>query len=155
LQNIYPTTTSEEPDSKSPAVHHYDLYRLDQPHDLYRLDLDTSLPGCVSLIEWAERLDSTSELIPEEYLALRITVLVESERQQAVERVVRESREAGRNEINDSDDNDNEEEGNEDERWRRIEIWPKGERWKSRVEQLFQHVRARGAALDLYNLSSS
>jgi len=127
------------------------LYRLGQPQDFHRLDLRNSLPGCVSLIEWAERLDITGELVPEEHLALRITILLESERQQVLERAVSKSRKAGQDEISSSDDD---KEGDEDERWRRIEIWPKGERWKSRVEHLHQHVGARGDALDLY-LSSA
>ncbi|KAL4527304.1 hypothetical protein Ndes2526B_g08993 [Nannochloris sp. 'desiccata'] len=147
LQNIYPTTTtSEERNPKSPAIHHFDLYRLGQPQDLHRLDLENSLPGCVSLIEWADRMDTTSGLIPEEYVALRITVLSESEKQQELERAAIKSREAGQEESSSDDD----EEENDDERWRRIEIWPKGERWRNRVEQLQQHVSARGAALDLY-----
>ncbi len=126
------------------------MYRLQgQPQDLHRLDLEASLPACVSLIEWAERLDTASSLIPEEYLALRITVLSENEKQRAMEqqRAVTEETSGGNGE---SDNEESEEEEEDDERWRKIEIWPKGERWMTRVEQLQRHVKARGAAFDLY-----
>jgi tRNA A37 threonylcarbamoyladenosine biosynthesis protein TsaE len=142
LQNIYPTTTELGPNS--PAVHHFDLYRLDQPQDLQRLDLETSLPSCVSLIEWAERLDTTNGVVPEEYIALKITVLSESEQQQAAAH----QQDGDKKNIHSSSDSEDDEE--DDERWRKIEIWPVGERWKTRVEQLQQHVRTRGAALDLH-----
>lgn len=132
-----------------------DLYRLDQPQDLHRLDLENSLPSCVSLIEWAERLDTPSgSMVPEEYLALRITILSEEEKQRALEHEKNRASVDGNGSddavSNSEEDDDEGEEEEEDDRWRKIEIWPEGERWRNRVEQLQQHVTARGAALDLY-----
>ena len=37
-------------------LYHYDLYRLDDPQDVYELGWEESLSGGVSLVEWPERL---------------------------------------------------------------------------------------------------
>jgi tRNA threonylcarbamoyladenosine biosynthesis protein TsaE len=38
------------------TVHHFDLYRIADPHEAYELGLDDAREGGVVLIEWPERL---------------------------------------------------------------------------------------------------
>ncbi|KAK3270830.1 hypothetical protein CYMTET_20787 [Cymbomonas tetramitiformis] len=57
-------------DHQGPPIHHFDLYRLRGPCDFANLDLRKSLRTAISLIEWAERLETE---FPPEYLELRIT----------------------------------------------------------------------------------
>ncbi len=53
------------------AVAHFDLYRLDDPDELYDIGFDEYLDGeRVALIEWPER---AGELIPATYLKVTIT----------------------------------------------------------------------------------
>lgn len=63
------------PDSATcagPAIHHYDLYRLTEPHDLLRLDLPSSFTQAVSLVEWPERLQDQP---PPQHLAVHLSVI--------------------------------------------------------------------------------
>jgi tRNA A37 threonylcarbamoyladenosine biosynthesis protein TsaE len=55
-----------------PPVHHFDLYRLETPESLSRLELDESFKAAVSLIEWAERL---GPLTPPDHLAVEIRLM--------------------------------------------------------------------------------
>lgn len=152
LQNIYPT--GDAPDA--PNLHHFDLYRLTQPQDLSRLDLERSLPTAVSLIEWAERLGS---LTPQEHLAVNVTIISQEERAALRDKGIG----PGTNAINaesgngledkeqeEEEEDYEEEDGNDDLRWRSLKLIPRGERWLKKVEDLERHVRARGAELDLY-----
>ena len=61
------------PPAAGPPIHHFDLYRLTTPHDLLRLDLQSSLAHAVSLIEWAERLGEGAA--PAEALAVQLAVV--------------------------------------------------------------------------------
>lgn len=47
LVNVYDTIT--------PAVWHFDLYRVDSPDDIEELGLDEALASGISLIEWPDR----------------------------------------------------------------------------------------------------
>ena len=58
--------------STGPSIYHYDLYRLQEPAALQKLDLQASLQSAVSLIEWPERLE---KLTPGCRLDLHISVL--------------------------------------------------------------------------------
>lgn len=40
------------------TVWHFDLYRLDSPHEVWELGLEEALAGGISLIEWPERMGS-------------------------------------------------------------------------------------------------
>lgn len=37
-------------------VYHYDMYRLEDPEDVFELDLEDALDHGISLIEWADRM---------------------------------------------------------------------------------------------------
>jgi tRNA threonylcarbamoyladenosine biosynthesis protein TsaE len=49
---------------------HFDLYRLERPHDVWELGLEDALSDAASLIEWPERIDA---LLPDHALAVRLT----------------------------------------------------------------------------------
>ncbi|WP_411816647.1 tRNA (adenosine(37)-N6)-threonylcarbamoyltransferase complex ATPase subunit type 1 TsaE [Hyphococcus sp. DH-69] len=48
---------------------HFDLYRLDDPRDVWELGLEEALDDGVVLVEWPDRIDG---LLPENSLGLRI-----------------------------------------------------------------------------------
>ena len=48
---------------------HFDLYRLEDPNDVWELGLEEALEGGVLLIEWPERI---AGLLPEKSLGLRL-----------------------------------------------------------------------------------
>ena len=51
-------------------IYHFDIYRLNEPEELYDLDYEDYFFGNgVSIVEWPERLDY---LLPEEYLKVSI-----------------------------------------------------------------------------------
>lgn len=37
-------------------IHHYDLYRIENPEEIFELGWEESLPGGVTIVEWPERL---------------------------------------------------------------------------------------------------
>lgn len=43
-------------DSKHGPIHHYDLYRVEHPDEIYELGWEDSLTEGISIIEWPERL---------------------------------------------------------------------------------------------------
>jgi tRNA A37 threonylcarbamoyladenosine biosynthesis protein TsaE len=147
LQNVYD-------DHPGPPIHHYDLYRLTQPHDLARLDLPASLPAAVSLIEWPDRMGAAA---PRAHLALRIAILGEAEQRALQERLQQgaaaaqqqqqgeDEEEAGKEE-----EEEEEEDGGGDGRWRRIELAGQGQRRRRMLEPLGGHVRAHGRELGLW-----
>ncbi|HHT65458.1 MAG: tRNA (adenosine(37)-N6)-threonylcarbamoyltransferase complex ATPase subunit type 1 TsaE [Caldicoprobacterales bacterium] len=52
-------------------VYHFDIYRLNEPDELFDLDYEEYLYGNgISIVEWPERL---GYLLPEEYLKITIT----------------------------------------------------------------------------------
>lgn len=136
LQNIY----AGNPDS--PALHHFDLYRLTNPLDLARLDLPQSLSSAVSLIEWADRLPE--DLVPDEFLRIKISIAPQVaacvSRAQNVEDI----------EEDENAEVDNEESNSGDRRWRRIDLLPHGSAWQSKVDTLRRHITARGPPLGLH-----
>lgn len=133
LQNIYDGNTD------SPQLHHFDLYRLTDPRDLARLDLQQSLSSAVSLIEWADRLPGN--LVPEECLDVKISIAPQAQPVGA----------QNLEDINEEDSEITDEESNSgDRRWRRIDIIPHGVVWQSKVDTLRRHIAARGAPLGLH-----
>lgn len=138
LQNIYS-------DHSGPAVHHYDLYRLTQQRDLARLDLPTTLPQSVSLIEWAERMGPGA---PAAHLAVHIDILNAAE-QQALQPQLAPPL-GGSLGQEDEDGELSDEEGSGDVRWRHIELVAHGQHWEQQLAPLEGHVRQRGSMLGLY-----
>lgn len=51
-------------------IWHFDLYRLEQPQDIWELGLEEALDEGVSLIEWPER---AGDLLPKDRLTIRLT----------------------------------------------------------------------------------
>jgi len=43
-------------ESSEKIVHHYDLYRIEDPEDIFPLGWDESLQDGIVLVEWPERL---------------------------------------------------------------------------------------------------
>ncbi len=50
-------------------IWHFDLYRLENPEDLYELGWEEALSGNLTLIEWPERI---APLLPEETIRISI-----------------------------------------------------------------------------------
>lgn len=44
-------------ETKTQPIYHYDLYRLEDPYDIYELGWEDSLAEGISIIEWPERLE--------------------------------------------------------------------------------------------------
>ncbi|MGI6571452.1 MAG: tRNA (adenosine(37)-N6)-threonylcarbamoyltransferase complex ATPase subunit type 1 TsaE [Caldicoprobacterales bacterium] len=66
-----PTFTIMNSYSALHPVFHFDLYRLNEPEELYDLDYEDYFFGTgITIVEWAERLDY---LLPEEYLKISIS----------------------------------------------------------------------------------
>lgn len=42
-------------DSPKGTIYHFDLYRLEDPEEVYGLDWDAALSGGISLIEWPDK----------------------------------------------------------------------------------------------------
>ncbi len=64
LMNEYPTV---------PPVYHFDLYRLEQPEQLYDIGYEEYVYGDgVALIEWSQNMEY---LLPENYIEVRIEKL--------------------------------------------------------------------------------
>ncbi|MEX6632600.1 tRNA (adenosine(37)-N6)-threonylcarbamoyltransferase complex ATPase subunit type 1 TsaE [Hyphococcus lacteus] len=60
---------------------HFDLYRLEDPNDVWELGLEEALEGGVVLIEWPERIDG---LLPEKSLGLRLETSGPSKARRAI-----------------------------------------------------------------------
>lgn len=64
------TILQEYPDGRLP-LYHFDVYRVEEPEEMYEVGLEDYLAGeGVCLIEWAERIE---ELLPAEVTRIRIT----------------------------------------------------------------------------------
>lgn len=129
LQNVYD-------DHAGPAIHHFDLYRLDTPQALQRLDLAASFARAVSLVEWPERLAGEA---PAANLQLRISILSQAEQRRLEQQhgAAARQEDAGQEEWDYSEDGDL--------RWRRIALQARGRRWERRLAQLEEQVRLCGA----------
>jgi len=53
------------------AVHHYDLYRLEDPREIAELGLEEALEQGAILVEWPER---AAEVLPEDTLYVSLTM---------------------------------------------------------------------------------
>jgi tRNA threonylcarbamoyladenosine biosynthesis protein TsaE len=53
------------------VVHHYDLYRLEDPRELAELGLDEALEQGAALVEWPDRAGG---LLPEDTLSVSLTM---------------------------------------------------------------------------------
>jgi len=54
----------------TPAIWHFDLYRLVKSEDVYELGFEEALGGAILLVEWPERLDP---LLPRERLDVELS----------------------------------------------------------------------------------
>lgn len=43
-------------ETKNFPVHHYDLYRIEDPEEIFELGWEDALPGGITIVEWPERL---------------------------------------------------------------------------------------------------
>jgi tRNA threonylcarbamoyladenosine biosynthesis protein TsaE len=66
------------------ALWHFDLYRLEQPRDVYELGFEDALGDGICLIEWPERIEG---LLPPQRLRLVFHILPEGGLQQGGRRV--------------------------------------------------------------------
>jgi tRNA threonylcarbamoyl adenosine modification protein YjeE len=53
------------------SLWHFDLYRLDEPADVWELGLEEALDGGVLLVEWPERI---AGLLPDSALTIRLEI---------------------------------------------------------------------------------
>lgn len=53
-------------------IYHYDMYRLEDPEEVFELDLEDALDHGISLIEWADRM---GRYLPEDALDIQIDFL--------------------------------------------------------------------------------
>jgi tRNA threonylcarbamoyladenosine biosynthesis protein TsaE len=51
------------------AIHHFDLYRIDDPEDAWELGIEEAFADGITLIEWPERL---GRLLPSDRLEVRL-----------------------------------------------------------------------------------
>lgn len=78
-----PTFTLIKQYSGRIPLYHIDVYRLDDPEEILFLGLDEILlEEAVVVVEWAERIE---ELLPSEYLRIRIAMEADARRQVMIE----------------------------------------------------------------------
>ncbi|WP_025897440.1 tRNA (adenosine(37)-N6)-threonylcarbamoyltransferase complex ATPase subunit type 1 TsaE [Sneathiella glossodoripedis] len=58
-------------DTPAGMVYHYDFYRLEDPEEIWELDIDDAYDSGITIMEWAERLE---DLAPQN--ALRIELVI-------------------------------------------------------------------------------
>jgi tRNA threonylcarbamoyladenosine biosynthesis protein TsaE len=63
-------------DAQSPAIWHFDLYRLEKQQDVLELGWDDARRGAVAVVEWPDRLGS---LLPKDRLDITIDFVADSE----------------------------------------------------------------------------
>jgi tRNA threonylcarbamoyladenosine biosynthesis protein TsaE len=63
-------------------LYHADLYRLEDPAQVWELGLDEISADGILVVEWPER---APEVLPEDHLEVRFTVISESERELTLE----------------------------------------------------------------------
>lgn len=56
-------------DSENFPIYHFDLYRLEDPEEIYELGWEDAVSGGVTIVEWPERL---GHLTPARYLDIEI-----------------------------------------------------------------------------------
>ena len=119
-----------------PAIHHYDLYRLTEPHDLARLDLQASFREAVSLVEWPERLSPAQLPLASLSIELRVLEAAEQQQLQALGHILPSA----------SGEEDEEwgGDGSGDERWRRIALSSASPRWQERLRLLQAYLETQG-----------
>lgn len=59
-------------------IYHYDMYRLDDPEEVWELDIEEALEYGITLIEWMSNLE---DLAPENVLTVKLDILEEGARQ--------------------------------------------------------------------------
>ncbi len=57
-------------ESAQGEIWHFDLYRMENPEDIYELGWEEALQGQIVIVEWPQRL---GHLTPAEYLDIRIS----------------------------------------------------------------------------------
>lgn len=71
LEVISPTFTLVQTyDAPSTPIHHYDLYRLKDPEEIFELGWEDSIAEGITIVEWPERLGTYK---PASYLDIHIT----------------------------------------------------------------------------------
>eukprot|EP00887_Chlorella_sp_A99_P001922 scaffold18.g1922.t1 len=125
-----------------PPIHHFDLYRLTEPHDLARLDLAASFATAVSLVEWAERLGGRT---PPDHLNLALAILdpAEQRRLAAAGKAAPPAGAPGEG----GGDAWGEADACGDGRWRRVRLAASGVRWQARLQLLRAYLEAEGPGL--------
>lgn len=63
-----------ESDPSDVPIYHYDMYRLEDPEEVFELDIEDALDHGISLIEWADRM---GRYLPEDPLAVQIDFALE------------------------------------------------------------------------------
>lgn len=63
-------------DAQTPALWHFDLYRLEKQQDVLELGWDDARRGAVAVVEWPERLGS---LLPKDRLDITIDFVADSD----------------------------------------------------------------------------
>lgn len=113
-------------DHGAPPIHHFDLYRLEESHDLVRLDLHTSFQSAVSLIEWPERLKN-SPVHPKDPVSLRLSLMRRDEQVKLTE---------CKDIVSPPTTDDEAHWDTGDACWRRIDIEYKNGHWGPRIDSL-------------------
>ena len=62
-------------DSPKGTISHYDLYRIEDPNELYELDFDNSLNNNITIIEWPEIVE---DYITEHYTPIKLHFKMEN-----------------------------------------------------------------------------
>lgn len=63
-------------------IHHYDLYRLENPEDVFNIGWEESLYQALTIVEWPEKISS---LLPETYIHIRFEILDDTARKIEIE----------------------------------------------------------------------
>ena len=72
------TAQEEQPARVGPALYHFDLYRLDDPAEIFDLGFDDYFSGNgVCIVEWADKADL---YWPADHLRIRLKMLSETKR---------------------------------------------------------------------------
>lgn len=66
-----PTYTLEQVYATSPAIHHFDFYRLGDPSEVLELGLDEALEDAIAIIEWPQ---NSEEMLPDNLANIQIDI---------------------------------------------------------------------------------
>ncbi len=58
-------------DQETPAVWHMDLYRLEEPEEIFELGIEEGFDTAISLIEWPDRM---GKYLPQDHLKINLSV---------------------------------------------------------------------------------